>query len=176
MSDISGNCNCVNQYNVNVVQCKTCGMNNMNEEWVKATQRVIQNQVRVPSSLFSNTLASLHVRGPVVGSNNNNPISLYNNVNWNQSSDRSQPSQTNRNVPSRGNSTRSTLTSCRPGGSCAGGSKANGVDIKHNSYDRYLLRKKSGNLRQKNKITASTSLEQAYYTKYGLLQNTTCNC
>ena len=43
------------------------------------------------------------------------------------------------NVPSRGNSTRSTITGNRPGAMTPGGQ---GVDVKHGSYDRYLARKK----------------------------------
>ena len=46
-------------------------------------------------------------------------------------------------VPSRGNSTRSSLTRLRPGSLNPGGK---GVDIKHNSYNRYLARIKAKNL------------------------------
>ena len=63
---------------------------------------------------------------------------------WNQSSDRSFPSRFNKmmkvNVPSHGNSTKTSLTRHRPGAG-AGGKQA-GVDLKHNSYHRYLLKKK----------------------------------
>ena len=38
-----------------------------------------------------------------------------------------------------GSSTKNTITRCRPGAGCPGGA---GVDIKHNSYDRYLNRLK----------------------------------
>lgn len=43
------------------------------------------------------------------------------------------------NVPTRGNSTRSTITGNRPGAMTPGGQ---GVDVKHGSYDRYLAKKK----------------------------------
>ncbi len=43
------------------------------------------------------------------------------------------------NVPTRGNSTRSTITGNRPGAMTPGGQ---GVDVKHGSYDRYLSKKK----------------------------------
>ena len=63
---------------------------------------------------------------------------------WNQSSDRAFPSRFNKtmkvNVPSHGNSTKTSLTRHRPGAG-AGGKQA-GVDLKHNSYHRYLLKKK----------------------------------
>ena len=63
---------------------------------------------------------------------------------WNQSSDRAFPSRFNRklnvNVPSHGNSTKTSLTRHRPGAGAGG--KQLGVDLKHNSYHRYLLKKK----------------------------------
>ena len=63
---------------------------------------------------------------------------------WNQSSDRAFPSRFNKmmkvNVPSHGNSTKTSLTRHRPGAGAGG--KQNGVDLKHNSYHRYLLKKK----------------------------------
>ena len=61
----------------------------------------------------------------------------------NNQSDRDHPSNsklsTFRVVPRRPNSTKRTKTSLRPGALCPGGI---GVDVKHNSYDRYLARKK----------------------------------
>ena len=63
---------------------------------------------------------------------------------WNQSSDRAFPSRFNKmmkvNVPSHGNSTKTSLTRHRPGAGAGG--KQDGVDLKHNSYHRYLLKKK----------------------------------
>lgn len=44
-------------------------------------------------------------------------------------------------VPTRGNSTKRTQTSLRPGALGPGGS---GVDVKHNSYARYLAKKRGG--------------------------------
>ena len=44
-----------------------------------------------------------------------------------------------RNVPTRGNSTKSSITRHRPGGASAPGT---GVDVKHGSYARYLAKKK----------------------------------
>ena len=82
---------------------------------ISATQKIIQNTVRVAASLYSNNLASLHI-------NSNN---LGTNKPWNNSSDRVEPHGRNSN-------------------SATSSSKQNyGVDIKHNSYDRYLGRKKS---------------------------------
>jgi len=58
---------------------------------------------------------------------------------WNQSSDRLQAAIAKAVVPTRGNSTTSSLTRLRPGSLRPGGI---GVDVKHNSYDRYLARLK----------------------------------
>jgi len=57
------------------------------------------------------------------------------------------------NVPTRGNSTRSTITGNRPGAMTPGGQ---GVDVKHGSYDRYLSKKK-GAILTKPKVTVTQS-------------------
>lgn len=106
----------------------------------------INNQVRVPSSLYTMNVGSLSV----VNGTSNNPINEYFQVNWDQSSDRAVPSIETSYVPTRGNSTKSSLTRLRPGSLKPGGT---GVDIKHNSYDRYLLKKKSKFLKVKNIVS-----------------------
>lgn len=86
---------------------------------ISATQKIIQNTVRVPASLYLNNLASLHI----------NSDNIETNKPWNNSSDRFQAHGSNLN-------------------SAASSMKQNyGVDIKHNSYDRYLGRIKSQNLK-----------------------------
>ena len=95
------------------------------------TLKIIQNTVRVPSSLYTMNLAALNIY--------QKPSLIYRNVNWNQMSDRKEPHYQPATVPSRGSSTRSTITRHRPGASTPGG---RGCDIKHNSYDRYLGRLK----------------------------------
>ena len=85
---------------------------------ISATQRVIQKTVRVPSSLYSDNLAALHI-------NSDNISTLP----WNNASDR---------IAAHGFKTASVATSIKPN---------YGVDVKHNSYDRYLGRKKSQNLK-----------------------------
>lgn len=111
-------------------------------------QKIIQNTVRVPSSLYSMNLAALNAY--------QKPSSVYSvidvggsnyivspGVNWNQMSDRKtphlQPFATSSGSAYRGSSTKRSMTSLRPGAMSPGGS---GVDIKHNSYDRYLNRLK----------------------------------
>ena len=99
------------------------------------TLKIIQNTVRVPASLYMSDLAALNVY--------QKPLRAFSNVNWNQMSDRKEP-HVQPNLVSggsfyHGSSTRRTITRNRPGAGCPGGK---GVDIKHNSYYRYLDRLK----------------------------------
>jgi hypothetical protein len=92
--------------------------------------KLIQNTVRVASSLYTMNLGSLNAY--------TQPTSATYNVCWNQMSDRPIPSVQKIYVPTYGsNSTRHTVTGPRPGAQSPGGV---GCDIKHNSYDRYLNR------------------------------------
>jgi len=181
MSFLASDCSCNGGYIPTVVQCVACPTGGVSDtfganQWIAANQRRIQNQSRVPSTQYMDSLAAYNVRGAFSGPAANNPVSLYSFVNWNQSSDRNVPHQTQRNVPSHGNSTKRSLTRCRPGALCPGNAESAGVDIKHNSYQRYLLRKKGGTIRQSAKAVAVTPGAQAYYTKYSIVQNSACNC
>jgi hypothetical protein len=116
--------------------------------------RRIQNQSRASSGRYVDNLSSVivasnflntnpEIRSNIIYQANNtwgNPLYLRN------QSDQVLPSNykilpSNRfiNIPSRGNSVKSTLTSNVPGGSTPGGV---GVDVKHGSYQRYLDKKK----------------------------------
>lgn len=166
------NCACLGATTpIIVVQCKSCGACdgecNITEK-NKITQKRIWKQVRVPSSLFTMALSS----ATVVGDINNRPISTYGYVNWNQSSDRNKPSVQTHVVPTRGNSLHSTLTSHRPGAGSPGGV---GVDIKHNSYERYLLKKKGEIVR--NHANNNIRPTQGNKTKsYGILSSNCIKC
>jgi hypothetical protein len=92
------------------------------------TEKIIRNMVRMPASLQTLNVATCNVY------NNTNKAT---DINWNQMSDRNVAHVQKVVVPSRGDSTRSTLTRARPGACSAGGA---GVDVKHGSYDRYLAR------------------------------------
>lgn len=128
----------------------------------ESEQKKIWNQVRVPSSMYMMNLTAMHVyETPAHPSaaewNAMNPAQqkqwLEDNFNTafkkgvrHQMSDRLQlsnraiPGKKNPTViPSRGNTTRRTTTAHRPGASRPGGV---GVDVKHDSYARYLARKK----------------------------------
>lgn len=94
--------------------------------------KLIQNTVRVASSLYTMNLGSLNAYVK--------PGLATHNVCWNQMSDRPIPSVQKTYVPTYGtSSTRHTVTGPRPGAQSPGGV---GCDIKHNSYDRYLNRLK----------------------------------
>ena len=94
-------------------------------------QKIIQNTVRVPSSIYTMNLGALSVY--------QRPNPEYR-VNWNQMSDRKERHEQRPNTTGTnpgGNSTKRTITRLRPGALSPGGA---GVDIKHNSYARYLAR------------------------------------
>jgi hypothetical protein len=94
-------------------------------------QKIIQNTVRVYSSLYTMNLGSLssYVR---------KPLDVYR-VGWNQQSDRAYPSVQKATIKTGFynslNGRHHSYTSSRPGTQTPGGI---GCDIKHNSYDRYL--------------------------------------
>jgi len=76
-------------------------------------------------------------------------------------------------VPSRGNSTRSSLTRDRPGSQAPGGK---GVDIKHGSYARYLARLKGkGPLRTQN-ATGLMAVQGNKTKSYGIVKSSSCLC
>ena len=97
--------------------------------------KLIQNTVRVPSSIYTSNLAALSAY--------KRPTAATNGVCWNQMSDRPVPSVQRATVPTGFNnslnSRRHSVTSSKPGSQTPGGV---GCDIKHNSYDRYLNRLK----------------------------------
>ena len=118
------------------------------------TQQEIQRTVGVSSSLFTMNLGALNVYTPPLSTyqtvDNGSLYTVSPGVNWNQMSDRPNPHvQTVKTASGsgyRGSSTRHSITRLRPGSLSPGGL---GVDIKHNSYDRYLNRLKGkGPLRQ----------------------------
>ena len=98
-------------------------------------QKIIQNTVRVPSSLYTMNLGSLTSYA--------RPTKATYGVCWNQMSDRPIPSVQTAQVPTGSNNSLNgrhrSVTSSKPGSQTPGGI---GCDIKHNSYDRYLNRLK----------------------------------
>ena len=140
-----------------VNRCRGCNKNLTSNNPASRYQilKQIQNTVRVPSSLYSMNIGALNVyqRPNTVYSKvelDNFGYIVSPGVNWNQMSDRKNP-HIQKVVSASGstyggNSLKRTLTRLRPGALSPGGV---GVDIKHNSYDRYLARiKGKGPLRR----------------------------
>lgn len=127
--------------------CISC----LNVANVAATQSIIQKriwqQVRTGSSIYAMNLSALTSAADRLAGDSN--------VNWNQMSDRVSPANQTVVQPTHGNSLRRTLTSDRPGAGSPGGK---GVDVKHDSYARYLNRKKASNLKTQTKNSATTPL------------------
>lgn len=133
-----------------IYRCRSCDTNLTSNTPANRYQilKQIQNTVRAPASIYTMNLAGLNAY--------EKPNDIYKvvevagsfyivspGVNWNQMSDRRQPHiqkvVTSSGSTYGGNSLKRSLVRCRPGAGSPGGS---GVDIKHNSYDRYLNRMK----------------------------------
>ena len=110
--------------------------------------KLIQNTVRVYSSLYTSNLGPLNAYIK--------PTSATNGVCWNQMSDRPFPSVQKASVPSGYNNSlnnrHTSVTSSKPGSQTPGGI---GCDIKHNSYDRYLNRLKGKGPLRRGSIPAT---------------------
>uniref|UniRef100_A0A6C0LIJ3 Uncharacterized protein n=1 Tax=viral metagenome TaxID=1070528 RepID=A0A6C0LIJ3_9ZZZZ len=160
-------CDCIVDEHMSLVsQCVGCSGNVSNpEEEQKINQKRQWGLVRTSSSMFISNLSAVTVRG----TSKNDTKSLYYGVNWNQMSDRAVPSviPTTMNVPRN-------RTRHRPGASGSGGVNANGVDVKHDSYARYLARKKSKVLYTYNPSSLPTPLQGNKQYSLGMIAN--CQC
>jgi len=125
------------------------------------TQKRIWQQVRTGSGMYTMNLSALTSGAAILASGRT--------ANWNQRSDRILAS-VQPPLPTRGNSLHSTLTSDRPGAGSPGGS---GVDVKHDSYARYLNRKKAATIKTQTQQTVAVKGNKTNMT--GLLANST-NC
>jgi hypothetical protein len=129
----------------------------------EATQRKIWKVARVDASLYTMNRASSTVYGPWTGRYTNKSNGMH----WNQSSDRMDPSSSWSYIPRR-------RTSLRPGGTSPAGTTAKGVDIKHNSYHRYLARKKAPVLATSSRDPLPTPIQGN--KSYVLGFSTNCYC
>jgi len=141
------------KYISNRITCiDTCNTNYCKNLQRKIIESKIQNQVAVDQNQMLSVLSAMTIRG----SKNNffnmgdRKYSRFwgNKYNLRNQSDRKNPHKTlNNNVPSGGNSTKSSITALRPGSLAPGGS---GVDVKHGSYARYLGKLKANNITHNN--------------------------
>lgn len=131
-------------------RCRNCNNNlsSNNPASQYQRQKLIQNTVRVKSSLYTMNLAGLSsYQRPSnkyqLVEQSGTPYIAPPRVNWNQMSDRASPSVqklvTSSGSTYHGSSKRRSLVRERPGAMSPGGV---GVDVKHNSYERYLNRLK----------------------------------
>lgn len=110
--------------------CVTCTGRSTSQRTDEQTNALVNKQVRISSSQHMNHTMSTKTFDKPLASNCQQ---------WNNMSDRIQASVSRVEVPTRGNSTKRSVTKLRPGSMSALGT---GVDVKHNSYDRYLRKKK----------------------------------
>jgi hypothetical protein len=113
-------------------------------------QKEIQNQLHTSSSNYTQVISSLNVSKDINNSAHKKP--------WHNASDRAQ---------SHGQISTSIKTSHKDN---------NGIDIKHNSYSRYLAKKKSGTLKTQNTQTIQPLPLRGNKTKYYSLTTQNNNC
>jgi hypothetical protein len=141
------NCLSINDnYPKTYYRCNKCDTNLTSNTPANQYQRqkIIQNTVRVPSSLYTMNVGSLSAY--------QKPSDALHKVYWNQMSDRKEPSVQKSNASGttyHSSSTKSSITRLRPGAMSPGGV---GCDIKHNSYDRYLNKLKGKSVLRRGTI------------------------
>ncbi len=156
-------CNCV-YTDLKNTSCVNC--TNVSSASAKAAinQKRIWGQVRAASSIYTMNLSASTSAAAILANGKN--------ANWNQMSDRVVASKQPVLIPTHGNSLRSTLTSNKPGASTPGGK---GVDVKHDSYARFLNRKKASVVKTQTNNIASKPLYGNKTKQTGLLANS-INC
>ena len=135
-----------------------------------STNKRLYNTVRVSESEYIMNKSSLTVQHESRNEHN---------LNWNTMSDRLLKANSLKNfntVKRVGNSRKTSLTRLRPGSLTPGG---HGVDVKHNSYARYLARKK-GMTTLKQEINESSvdpkSTTNNKNKKYTIAHSNRCQC
>ena len=156
-------CNCDYSFSSGTL-CVSCVNGEGGSAAAQQTQKRIWGQVRVPSSTYAMNLSSLTSAA--------NRLASGTNTNWNQMSDRVIASVQPITSPTHGNSLRATLTSGRPG---AGGAGGLGVDVKHDSYARYLNRKKASAIKTQTTAAAPVPFYGNKTQSIGLVANSV-NC
>ena len=150
-------CNCDYSLTTNK-PCVSCINVTSSTAQNEITQKRIWNQVRTASSAYTMNLAAFTGASSILASGTN--------VNWNQMSDQASAAVQPPLHSTRGNSLRSTLTSGRPGAGSPGGT---GVDVKHDSYARYLNGKKASNLKTQTTNKAPVAVYGNKTNTFGLV-------
>lgn len=173
--------------------CRGCDNNLNGNEPASQYQRqkLIQNTVRVKSSLYTMNLAALSsyqrpLNEPQLVEQAGSQYVVPSRTYWNQMSDRAKPSVQKTKTASgstyHSSSTRHSITRHRPGALSPGGI---GVDIKHNSYERYLLKLKGKGPLRRGKIPPTFGLPIPFNRVYpiyggktvktGIINNCSCD-
>lgn len=183
-NNLNYSCSTIN-ININAnpnTSCRGCYKNLSSNDpaTIYQRQKIIQNVVRINSSLYTMNLAGLNVY--------QEPSNTYQiieqagasyvvppKLNWNQMSDRARPSnqviKTGSGSTYGSNSLKRTKVSNRPGAMSPGGV---GVDIKHNSYERYLNRIKGKGLLKQGQKEIKGNMTGGKDNKMGII--TGCEC
>lgn len=132
----------------------------------RAILKQIQNTVQVSNSEYLMNKSSL-----IVAKDRSRTVATNSNSWWNQSSDSYNKSISSVIVPSHGNSTKSSITRLRPGSMKPGG---NGVDVKHNSYARYLARLKGRKVLKQDNLSNPTILNTTPKIKFNIVAGCSC--
>lgn len=155
MTNLCSNSNvikCITNIDDTYIPCKASSLNCSNEENKEHKQKFIeakiQKQVCVSQSQKNSVLTAFYIREnnkEFTITNKTSSSKIWGNSNYlRNQSDRIQVHYPkNNNIPTHGNSTKSSITSNKPGSMSAGGK---GVDVKHGSYSRYLAKIKANNI------------------------------
>jgi len=172
--------------NVNInpnTSCRGCYKNLSSNDpaTIYQTQKIIQNAVRINSSLYTMNLAGLNVyqepsnKYQIVEQSGTSYV-VPPKLNWNQMSDRSRPSnqvvKTGSGSTYGSNSLKVTKVRNRPGAMSPGGI---GVDIKHNSYERYLNRIKGKGLLKQGKKLIEEHMTGGKDNRMGIISGCECD-
>ena len=123
-----------------------CNTDSCKNQRLKIKEAQIQNQVSVSQNQMLSVITAFAIRGNKDNATNPRKGSMIwgNPYNLRNQSDRALPHLSkNNNVPTRGNSLKTSITNNRPGSMKPGGT---GVDVKHGSYARYLGKIKANNI------------------------------
>ena len=164
----------VNGTPLEAFSCRGCNQNlaSSNPASQYQRQKLIQNTVRVPASLYTMNIAALSAYqkpsdNPLLVEQAGATYLTQARTNWNQMSDRARPSVQRATIPTGTNCSlnrrHTSSTSSRPGCQTPGGV---GVDIKHNSYDRYLNRLKGKSVLRRGPIPPNYGAPIPYNRAY----------
>jgi hypothetical protein len=161
--------------------CRGCykNMSSNDPAMINQRQKIIQKTVRINSSLYTMNVAGLNAyqtpsKNYQLVEQSGSTYVIPPGLNWNQMSDRARPAhQMVKSGSSGSSSLKGTKVRNRPGAMSPGGL---GVDVKHNSYERYLNRIKGKGLLKKGNVQMNDGQKMTggKDVKFSIVNN--CNC